>query len=817
VDTYFVNAADANKRPTGGDDWFRSVGAGELNSVDVIEGGAGNDRLTAEIVEGAAGTAVTVRPALTSIETLTVTVTDNGSANSVADAVTLNLADSTGTTAVNITQGNNVATVVSGISTAVAVTVSGGGAANTATVTYTGLSTATGGGNDAATVALGSNADLATLTVAGIEILTLNATSTASGTVDIDTLTAAALERLVITGSGNIDLGGATAITGAGLDTGEVFNLDASASTGAVVIVTGTGNLVATAGSGGLSLTTGTIAADSGATTITGGAGKDSITVAQATNGAGATGVVSVVTVNGGAGNDTIDVSAVANPTDLSATTDDESITVNLVVDGGEGNDTISVNTGNVSVTGGAGDDRISVVAAAINKYDAVSGGEGTDTLAVTSADAGTIAGSATARATLSGFERVAITNALAAGFDASRFGVNSIVIEGDVSDGAGTNPSALTGLTSGATITLTSAVAAADVVQTDVLTVTLTGATAAGANSDVLNVVYAGDVDDAAVTGGAGSFELQSKIDIIGVDILNVSASDALGTAAGAADSQANDGLAVALTGDTSLKTINVSGSRAVTVTSTTATQLATYDASAATGNTTFNASGISVTNAITMTGGAGVDALTGTSLADVITGGAGADVLNGAGGADTISGGAGNDAITGGTGVDTLTGDAGIDTFVVAAGDAGTTGGEKVTDFALGTGGDVLDISTTTLIANVTASSPVNVVSAISSAAAGDTLTATVTDGVITLSGNAVAKIDTVAEAIAVFNLLDANNTAEVGAIVIGSNTYVITDAASGAAGTADTVNDVIQLVGVTSAVALGTAVAANTILIA
>ena len=57
-------------------------------------------------------------------------------------------------------------------------------------------------------------------------------------------------------------------------------------------------------------------------------------------------------------------------------------------------------------------------------------------------------------------------------------------------------------------------------------------------------------------------------------------------------------------------------------------------------------------------MTGGAGVDAFTGTGAADTISG---------AGAADALIGGGGNDTITGGEGADTITGGAGIDSIVL------------------------------------------------------------------------------------------------------------------------------------------------------
>ena len=65
---------------------------------------------------------------------------------------------------------------------------------------------------------------------------------------------------------------------------------------------------------------------------------------------------------------------------------------------------------------------------------------------------------------------------------------------------------------------------------------------------------------------------------------------------------------------------------------------------------------------------------------------------------GNDILSGGAGNDNLTGGGGNDTLTGGSGIDTFVWQSGDQGTIqtpAVDTITDFNVGSGGDVLDLS--------------------------------------------------------------------------------------------------------------------------
>jgi hypothetical protein len=139
----------------------------------------------------------------------------------------------------------------------------------------------------------------------------------------------------------------------------------------------------------------------------------------------------------------------------------------------------------------------------------------------------------------------------------------------------------------------------------------------------------------------------------------------------------------------------------------------------------------------------------------------------------ADTINGGGGNDTIIGGTGADTLTGGTGADTFRFAAGDSGTISGtvfDVITDFAVGTGGDLLDLVGTPV---VRADASGVVVEAVT-VEVSDDVTASVTNGIITLGGVDKANVDTLAEWIDVARLL-VTTSGNIAAFEFNGDTYV------------------------------------------
>ncbi|MCP4768146.1 MAG: tandem-95 repeat protein, partial [Gammaproteobacteria bacterium] len=95
---------------------------------------------------------------------------------------------------------------------------------------------------------------------------------------------------------------------------------------------------------------------------------------------------------------------------------------------------------------------------------------------------------------------------------------------------------------------------------------------------------------------------------------------------------------------------------------------------------------------------GGDGDDLVFGGTGDDRLEGGDGDDVLNAGAGNDVLLGDDGDDRLIGGSGDDSLIGGAGIDIFALESGDEGTLGTpavDTIADFAVGTNGDVLDLS--------------------------------------------------------------------------------------------------------------------------
>ena len=745
ADVLDPNSATAASTSTAGDDTFRAGTDGDFTSADIINGGDGNDTLTATVAEG--GTDEAIKPMLTSVENVKVTMTAEAAG---ADSVqTFNFTDSTGLTSFEVVNIDDADVIVTGITVATTVTssgVAGVTADSVNTITLSGLSTATDGGQDAYTVNL-NDADLGDLDIAGVEAITLNASGKA---VDVADLSANALESLTITG-GVVDatvtteavvIGSGTAVAFAGLEAADAATIDASDATSAVTVTMASDDdddLVATGGAGKFTLTmTGTD--DDGALTVTSGAGGLAVTLVGGDNAATATSMA-LVNVTGSAVVDTVDISSVPNPTDISATAADESKTVNATVSTGDGNDVITIDAGVVNVDAGAGNDTLvvtttgAITGAATEAVDLIDLGAGTDTISTADAtinatdktwvgyikNSEAIKVTATAEKTVD-LDLLANTNIVAlsssahtatgaaANVDAGGAGsTGQGSVGGDALDFTGSNANSV--LTLSADLVgqagqglLAASDDAGDTGGDGGVGLDLNVSVDNGNNRATITLV-----DDTDITGGAGGAQDHASatggdggigLDANQVDYLNIilSATDATADAvaiaggAGGTDASGTDGSAG---GD-----ISVAANATITLTETfsgtaTAAKMSSINLNNIVGsNVTVDASGL--------TGAVTIDSLQGNTT---VTLGSGADTFGGAeGGIDTVDLGAGNDTVnhTGGA-VDVYTGGTGIDTYKVAANHDDSTDAFKITDFARGSGGDVISVDVSTVDGSV------------------------------------------------------------------------------------------------------------------
>ncbi|MBQ78094.1 MAG: hypothetical protein CL692_05885, partial [Cellvibrionales bacterium] len=162
---------------TGGNDTFFANTSGYLATGDVLDAGTGTDNLVA--VHSSGSTSTTINPTLSNFENIDITLTDN---HATASTTTLNLDKSPGVESVTFKNNSFIAAaetvVLSGVNTSTTMTISDpAGAASTRannyTVTYAGVT----GTADSAEVNVEMTAmdgELGTITMAGVEKVTVN-------------------------------------------------------------------------------------------------------------------------------------------------------------------------------------------------------------------------------------------------------------------------------------------------------------------------------------------------------------------------------------------------------------------------------------------------------------------------------------------------------------------------------------------------------------------------------------------------------------------------------------------------------------------
>jgi hypothetical protein len=548
---------------TTGNDGF--IGdAGTVSAADQINGGAGTDTLS---VYGAV--AVDDIGATTAVENLALINSTTGFDTSSSSATTVILDNAT--TAQTYVVGADVSSTIKNMADGEAITITNDAATASGNLTVNALGTT-------ANVTVNYNgAALTTVNLAAVGAASFVTLANATALVDTVNVTGDQDLQLTLTGETS------------------VATLDASALTGGL---------------------TSDLGASAGDTTVTTGAGDDTITAAAA---------------------------------------------VAYTIDLGDGDDTL--------ITADA--------AAETTTADTLTGGEGTDTLGIASAEAAALddgdAPDTAVLAKITGFEQLRITDALGANLAIDNLGYNYVQFANNTLGADRT----ITGFSSDATLEFRGANNS-----TNDYIIGMTGATGAGTNDDTLNVLLNADL-----TTNDTSYTVQ--LDLEGINIVNVIASDRDTDTDPDSDDDGNEGYVINLAGGTAghsanITTVNISGEQQVSYTVNAATTaLSTVDASTSTGNVIVNASAFAGTQGVTITTNSGTDVLTGTIFADIISAGAGDD---------TIEGGIGADSLTGGEGADSFDFDETAD-FTAATAAALAANADEITDFEAGS--DILALT--------------------------------------------------------------------------------------------------------------------------
>ena len=329
ADALSPDSAVAANKTTGGDDTFRALLAGDLSSTDLVDGGAGNDTLSAII------NATANRPVLKNIEVLNITGT-------AAAANVLNLADSSGYTQLWSKGAAATAdTTFSNVDLAATVGLGNSGTTSGSAVTVEYKASQVVGAADVAKISVAGNGGAlaaAVFTANDVETFNVESAGGAGVTLNVVTLKGNAVENLVVTGAKNLSFA-TTAETEVNLG-----SVDASAATGALTYVNA-GALKAgftfKAGSGADSLTY------TGAATklvVDSGAGADVVTI-DATSG---------TKVTLGAGADILNVTATTGGLSAAAILSNSALTAALitVTDFASGSDVLNLAaTGTAKIT----------------------------------------------------------------------------------------------------------------------------------------------------------------------------------------------------------------------------------------------------------------------------------------------------------------------------------------------------------------------------------------------------------------------------------------------------------------------------------
>ncbi|OYU30634.1 MAG: hypothetical protein CFE39_12635 [Comamonadaceae bacterium PBBC2] len=544
------------------------------------------------------------------------------------------------------------------------------------------------------------------------------------------------------------------------------------------------------------------------------------------------------VTVSGSAGLTSSDLTTASiTSIDASATSGANTITFNAVTStykGGTGVDKVTTSAAapTKAIDLGTGDDTLTLASGTTAVTGTIVGGDGSDTLVMVAADAVTASGTTTFAGKVTGFEKLSLTGVANNAVDAGKLGnYNDITVAGNA------NTLALSGLTSGAKLTLT----------TDTTAITLAGAFTG--TTDVANLVLtasnavraAGSITAAAVetinitnTNTATTPTAQlNTMTLVGANATSVIVSGnaglnltggTIGTALTNVDASGVTLGGFSFTSGALAAASTIKGSAAGTnaINFTAALGAVTYTGGTGTDTVTFTA-GNTLNNSIALGAGDGIVAsatqtwasgnntvtLASSGAVAVANGATGSAVTLGAGnnsvtdtgtkgayvsvldGANTITTGAGADFITVGTGGNTISTGAGNDTITIGASKALNT-------VNVGTGTD------TVIFGGVPTAG--GYYTSITGMSAGDVINmSAIGAGAASVAGALGAKI-TLGAVSSFANYLDAaaagTATSATNAIFkwfqfTDGNTYIVVDSSNNAT-FADGVDSVIQLVG-------------------
>lgn len=450
----------------------------------------------------------------------------------------------------------------------------------------------------------------------------------------------------------------------------------------------------------------------------------------------------------------------------------------------GTGNDTIQVSGNANTVDAGGGDDYV-LISSGLDVMDKLAGGSGTDILAMTSEVFVATVTATEVLAGITGFEAIGLIDEfdLGTAIDIRAYGVNSLVIE------AGLNgDEEVTGFLDNATIEIRT-----DKAETDVLTITMPGATDAGSNLDKLNIVFKADLE-------ADEDLHSAALDIKGINYISVLTAD-FTTSGETTDAgtlpDSSDGYGLVLLNDGNISTIEVGGTQAFHFSSSTTSTVQTILSDKMSGDMVLDfITAFGGTQGVSITSGNGNDTITGSEYGDIIDTGAGNDLIN----------------LT--TGTDKITGGAGSDTFIIGEADISIeTAYSSILDFSTSSDSAIAD-KITNIASTIT--DDIAGVDVAAAEASGGVLggvsmeiTADIAQGMITVNGDDAAQINTMSEWLAVFYLAcDSTKTA---GFEFAGNTYLVEESSASSG-----VGSMVELVGVGSITTLAATGGDHTIII-